>query len=323
MLLRYAVRRLLLAVPLLFGITVLTFALLHLTPGNPVQAESAMNPRMSPESIRALRTLYGLDDPLPVQYLNWLKRLARLDLGTSFRDQRPVMDKVKDALPATLLLNALALTLVLAVAIPFGVHSATHPGTRFTRAFTAFSFASFSFPEFWLALLVQLAFGVWLGILPISGYITPGADSGFFANAGDILWHLLCPLIVSVFGAWAALSRYVRNSMFEVLQQDYIRTARGKGLSERAVFWRHALPNALLPVIVILGLSLPGLIGGSVFIETVFAWPGMGRLAWEASTGFDYPVVMGVSLMAAVLTVLGNLAADLAAAALDPRIKVA
>jgi peptide/nickel transport system permease protein len=323
MLLRYALRRLLLAVPLLFGITVLTFALLHLTPGNPVQAESAMNPRMSPESVRALRQLYGLDDPLPVQYWHWLGRLARLDLGTSFRDQRPVLDKVKDALPATLLLNALALFIVLAVAIPFGVHSATHPQTRFTRGFTAFSFAAFSFPEFWLALLLQLGLGAWLGLFPISGYATPGSEGSWLVRGGDIGWHIVCPLIVSVFGAWASLSRYVRNSMFEVLQQDYIRTARGKGLSERVVFWRHALPNALLPVIVILGLSLPGLIGGSVFIETVFAWPGMGRLAWEASTGFDYPVVMGVSLMAAVLTILGNLAADLAAAALDPRIKVA
>jgi peptide/nickel transport system permease protein len=323
LLLRYTLRRLILAVPLLFGITVLSFALLHLAPGNAVQSESAMNPKMSAESVKALRQLYGLDDPLPVQYGHWLRRLARLDLGISFRDQRPVLDKVKDALPATLLLNALALLIVLAVAIPFGVHSATHPQTRFTRGFTAFSFAAYSFPAFWLALLVQLALGVWTGVFPISGYATPGADAGSLAYAGDILWHLVCPLLVSVFGAWAALSRYVRNSMFEVLQQDYIRTARGKGLSESAVFWRHALPNALLPVIVILGLSLPELIGGSVFIETVFAWPGMGRLAWEASTGYDYPVVMGVGLMAAVLTVLGNLAADVAAAALDPRIKVA
>jgi peptide/nickel transport system permease protein len=201
MLLRYAFRRLLMAVPLLFGITVLSFALLHLTPGNPVQAESAMNPRMSPESVRALRQLYGLDDPLPTQYWNWLKRLARLDLGSSFRDQRPVLDKVRDALPATLLLNFLALGLVLAVAIPFGVHSATHPDTRFTRGFTAFSFAAYSFPEFWLALLLQLGLGAWLGLFPISGYATPGADGGWLAQVGDVLWHVVCPLIVSVFGA--------------------------------------------------------------------------------------------------------------------------
>lgn len=323
MLLRYAIKRLLLAIPLLLGISVLTFALLHLTPGNPVQAESAMNPRVSPESVKALRQLYGLDEPLPAQYLHWLGRLARFDLGRSFRDQRPVIDKVRDALPATLLLNGLALTLVLIIAVPFGVRSATHPQARSTRWFTAFTFASFSFPEFWLALLLQLALGVWLGLFPISGFSVPGSEGvGWMARAGDIGWHIVCPLIVSVFGAWASLSRYVRNSMLEVLQQDYIRSARAKGLSERWVFWRHALPNALLPVVVILGLALPGLISGSVFIETVFAWPGMGRLAWEAATGYDYPVVMGVSIMAALLTVLGNLAADLAAAALDPRIKV-
>lgn len=323
MLLRYALKRLILAVPLLLGISVLTFGLLHLTPGNPVQAESAMNPEVSPESVQALRKLYGLDDPVHVQYFRWLGRLARFDFGLSFRDQRPVLDKVADALPATLLLNSVALTLVLLIAIPFGVHSATHPKTRFTRGFTAFSFAAFSFPEFWLALLLQLGLGVWLGVFPISGYAHPGSESGpWLARAGDIAWHMACPLIVSVFGAWASLSRYVRNNMFEALQQDYIRTARGKGLPERIVFWRHALPNALLPVVVILGMALPGLIGGSVFVETVFAWPGMGRLAWEASTGYDYPVVMGVSFMAALLTILGNLAADIAAASLDPRIKV-
>lgn len=323
MLLRYALKRLLLAIPLLLGISVLTFGLLHLTPGNPVQAESAMNPTVSPESVRALRQLYGMDEPLPQQYFRWLGRLARFDLGRSFRDQRPVWDKVKDALPATLLLNGMALGLVLLIGIPFGVRAATHPRTRFTRFFSSFTFVAFSFPEFWLALLLQLGLAVWLGWTPISGYLSPDwADAAWLARAGNILWHAVCPLIVSTFGAWAVLSRYVRNSMFEALSQDYIRSARAKGLSERAVFWRHALPNALLPVITILGLSLPGLISGSVIVETIFAWPGMGRLAWEAATGYDYPVVMGVSFMGALLTILGNLLADLGTAALDPRIRV-
>lgn len=323
MLLRYALRRLILAIPLLFGISVLTFALLHLTPGNPVQAETAMNPSISPDSIKALRALYGLNDPLPVQYMHWMGRLIRFDFGLSFRDQQPVADKIWATLPATLLLNLAGLTLVLAVGIPFGVHAATHPTSRFTRFFSGFTFASYSFPEFWLALLLQILLGVWLGWLPISGYVTPGAESGpWWAYALDLAAHLALPLFVSAFGAWAVLSRYVRNSMFEALNQDYIRTARAKGLSERVVFWRHALPNALLPVITILGLSLPGLISGSVIIESIFAWPGMGRLAWEAATGYDYPVIMGLSFIGAVLTILGNLAADLAQAALDPRIKV-
>jgi peptide/nickel transport system permease protein len=323
MLLKYTLRRLLLAIPLLFGISILTFGLLHLAPGNPVQMETSMNPSISPDSIRALRQLYGMDDPLPTQYLRWMGRLLRFDLGRSFRDQQPVADKVLGALPATLLLNVAALTLVFAVGLPFGVRAATRPKEKFTRFFTGFTFAAYSFPEFWLALLLQLLLGVWMGWLPISGFMSPGAEgSGYFSQILDVAAHAALPLFVSAFGAWAVLSRYVRNSMLEVLSQDYIRTARAKGLSERVVFWRHALPNALLPVITLLGLSLPGLISGSVIIESIFAWPGMGRLAWEAATGYDYPVVMGLSFLGAVLTILGNLAADVASAALDPRVKV-
>jgi peptide/nickel transport system permease protein len=323
MLFRYFVRRLLLAVPLLLGISVLTFGMLHLAPGGPVQQQMSMNPKFSAASAGALKRLYGLDQPLPLQYWRWLGRLARLDFGLSLQDQQPVLSKIAAALPATLLLNGMALLLVLLVGIPFGVRSATHPRARFTRFFSAFSFASYSFPDFWLALLVQLSMAVYLGWLPISGYLSPGLEAaGPWARCGDILWHAVAPLFVSALGAWAVLSRYVRNSLFESLGQDYIRTARAKGLSERAVFWRHALPNALLPVINLLGLSLPGLISGSVIIESIFAWPGMGRLAWDAAVGYDYPLMMGLTVIGALLTVLGSLAADVATAALDPRIKV-
>jgi peptide/nickel transport system permease protein len=322
MLLRYAVRRLLLILPLLFGISLLTFGILHLAPGGPVQSESAMNPKMSPESIRALKELYGLDKPLSQQYLDWVKRLLRFDFGLSFRDQRPVMDKVLEALPATLLLNSLSLLVVFGVGIPLGIFSAAKPGSRADAWATHFSFLAWSMPTFWLALLLQLLLGVWMGWLPISGYSSmQGWDSTWASHAADVAWHLVLPLIASSFGAWAVVSRYMRNSLLEVLNQDYVRTAYAKGLDEKTVLWRHALPNALLPMVTVLGLSLPDLIGGSVIIETIFAWPGMGRLAWEATTGYDYPVIMGVSFMAAVLTLFGNLAADLAYAALDPRIK--
>jgi peptide/nickel transport system permease protein len=320
---KFIVRRLLLSLPLLLGISVLTFALLHLTPGNPVQQQAAMNAKFSAASAEALRRLYGLDQPLPLQYWHWLSRLARLDFGLSLRDQQPVLDKIAAALPATLLLNVMALGIVLLVGIPFGVHSATHPKTAFTRVFSGFSFVAYSFPDFYLALLVQLSLGMALGWLPISGYLGSGMEgAGLWARCGDVLWHAVAPLLVSALGAWAVLSRYVRNSLFEVLGQDYIRTARAKGLSERAVFWRHALPNALLPVITLLGLSLPGLVSGSVIIESIFAWPGMGRLAWDAAMGYDYPVVMGVSVIGALLTILGSLAADVAVGLLDPRVKV-
>ena len=322
MLLRYTLRRLLLTLPLLLGISVLTFGILHLAPGGPVQAESAMNSKFSADSVRALRELYGLDKPLPEQYFSWLGRLSRLDFGLSFRDQRPVIDKIASALPATLILNFLSLLIVLGIGIPLGIYSAAHPDSPTDKFFTRFSFFAWSMPSFWLALLLQMLAGVWLGILPISGFRSLESwDSNAFQTLGDIAWHLVLPLIVSSFGAWAVISRYVRGSMLEVLSQDYIRTAYSKGLDEKAVLLRHALPNALLPLITILGLALPGLIGGAVVIETIFAWPGMGRLAWEATTGYDYPVIMGISFIGAVLTVLGNLAADVAYAALDPRIR--
>jgi peptide/nickel transport system permease protein len=321
-LLRYCVKRALLSVPLLLGITLLSFGILHLAPGNPVQAEMAMNPKMGAESLKALRKLYGLDDPLPTQYLRWLGRLARLDFGNSFRDQRKVSEKILASLPATLLLNGAALCLVFGIGVPLGIHSAAKAGTRTDRAFTAFSFFAYAVPSFWLALLLQLALGVWLGILPISGYSSLDSwNASWFRSLGDVLWHLLLPLTVTGFGAWASISRYMRNSMLEALGQDYIRTARAKGLGETQVLLRHALPNALLPMVTILGMALPGLIGGSVIIETIFAWPGMGRLFWEAATGYDYPVVMGLTVLGAVLTLLGNFLADVAYAALDPRIR--
>ncbi len=322
MLLRYALRRLLLTLPLLLGISVLTFALLHLAPGNPVQSETAFNSKISPDSIRALRALYGMDEPLVAQYFQWLNRLVHFDFGLSFRDQQPVLDKILAALPATLLLNSLSLSLVLLIGIPLGVRAATRPTERLTRWFAALTFVAYSFPEFWLALLLQIGVGVKLGWLPLSGYRSPDlASATWWAQAVDLGAHLALPLFVSTFGAWAVLSRYVRNSMLEALHQDFIRTARAKGLSPRRVFWAHALPNALLPVITILGLSIPGLISGSVIIESIFAWPGLGRLAWEAATGYDYPVMMGLSFMGAVLTIAGSLVADLTQASLDPRIK--
>ena len=319
MLLRYTLRRLILTLPLLLGIT---FGMLQLTPGNPVQAEAAFNPDMSPESIRALRELYGLNDPIPVQYWNWLKRLASFDFGHSFSDQQPVLTKVAKALPATLLLNLCALTLTLAIGIPLGLFSALREGSRLERALTQFTFGAWAVPFFWLALICQLAFGVWMGIFPVSGFRSIRfSEVAWWKDALDILWHLTLPLLVTTFGSWAYLSRQMRNSTLEVLGQDYIRTARAKGLDEATVLKRHALPNALLPIVTILGLSIPGLIGGSFITETIFAWPGMGLLGWEAAVGYDYPVVMGVVMMGAFLTVLGNLVADVSYALLDPRIK--
>ena len=319
---RYIVKRLLLSIPILFGISLITFAVIHITPGGPTVLQSQMNAKMSPDSIAKLKTLYDLDKPLPVQYLKWLSRLARLDFGDSFNDNRPVTEKILERLPATLQLNLLSLLLLFLIAVPLGVYSAAKQNSVFDRLFTSISFIGFSVPSFWLALLLMLFFGVWLQWLPISGMASVNSSSmPPVLQVYDRIQHLILPLFVSVFGSIAGFSRYMRSGMLEVIRQDYIRTARAKGLPEREVLLNHALRNALLPVITIVGLSIPGLISGGFIFETIFAWPGMGRLAYESAMSFDYPVIMGVVIAGALLTLLGNLLADIAYAFADPRIR--
>ena len=319
---RFILKRLLLSIPILFGISLITFAVIHITPGGPTVLQSQMNAKMSPDSIAKLRALYDLDKPLPVQYLKWLSRLARLDFGESFNDNRPVAEKILERLPATLQLNVLSLLLLFLIAVPLGVYSAAKQNSVFDRFFTSVSFIGFSVPSFWLALLLMLFFGVWLQWLPISGMTSVNAaNMPPLLQVYDRLQHLILPLFVSVFGSIAGLSRYMRSGMLEVIRQDYIRTARAKGLPEREVLLKHALRNAMLPVITIIGLSIPGLISGGFIFETIFAWPGMGRLAYESAMSFDYPVIMGVVIAGALLTLFGNLLADIAYAFADPRIR--
>ncbi len=322
MLLRYALKRALFSVPLLLGITLISFLVLHLAPGSPVSARGSLNPHISPESIRELRALYGLDKPLSTQYWDWLKRCAGFNFGDSFQDRQSVLSHILQALPATLLLNGVALLLVFGLGLPLGIFSAIRSGSPLDRAFTLSSFLAFSIPAFVLALFLQLVFGAWLGWFPISGFSSPWSmGQGWLAQAGDVLWHLVLPVWTTAFGAWVTVAQYMRNSTLEVLSQDYIRTAFAKGLGARRITLRHALPNALLPIITLLGLSVPGLVGGSFIIETIFAWPGMGRLGYEAAMNYDYPLVMGVVVMGAVLTVFGNLLADICYAVVDPRVR--
>ena len=311
-------------VPLLVGITVVCFTVMHLAPGSPTDLQTQMNPRASLEMKERLRAMYDLDKPLPEQYWCWVGRLAVLDLGVSFStDRRPVADKIRERLPITILLNCLSLALVLVVAIPLGVVSAVRQNSLFDRITGLFVFIGFAVPTFWLALLLMILFGVQLGWLPISGirslnyeYLPPAQA------AWDVIKYLILPVTLSAFGGLAGLSRYMRANMLEVVRQDYIMTARAKGLPERIVIYKHALRNALLPVITILGLSIPGLIGGSVIFETIFAIPGMGQLFYMAVMARDYAVVMGILFIGAVLTLLGNLIADCSYAAADPRIRV-
>lgn len=322
--LRYVVKRLLFMVPLLVGITIICFGVMRLAPGSPTDLQTQMNPRASAEAQQRLRAMYDLDKPLHQQYWLWVKKLAVLDLGRSFStDHRPVADKIFERLPVTVTLNVLSLILILAVAVPIGVVSAVHQNSLFDKLTGVLVFIGFAMPTFWLALLMMIFFGVQLGWLPISGirslnYEYLPAAAAFW----DLVRHLILPVAISAFGGLAGLSRYMRANMLEVIRQDYITTARAKGLSERTVIYKHALRNALLPVITILGLSIPGLIGGSVIFETIFAIPGMGQLFYMSVMARDYPVVMGILFIGALLTLLGNLIADVSYAVADPRIRV-
>lgn len=322
--LRYVAKRLIFMIPLLLGITIICFVVMHLAPGSPTDLQTQMNPRASIEMKQRLMVMYDLDKPLPQQYLLWLKKIAFFDLGTSFSaDHRPVAEKILERLPITILLNVLSLSIIMIIAIPIGVLSAVHRNSLFDKIAGIAVFVGFAVPTFWLALLLMILFGIHLGWLPISGirslnyeYLPPGMA------LWDLIKHLILPVLLSAFGGLAGLSRYMRANMLEVIRQDYILTARAKGLSERYVIYRHALRNALLPVITILGLSVPGLIGGSVIFETVFAIPGMGQLFYMAVMARDYPVVMGILFIGAALTLVGNLLADVSYALADPRIRV-
>jgi peptide/nickel transport system permease protein len=319
----YLARRVAFLLPMLFGITLVSFALIHLAPGSPTELYTEMNPRAGSEFRERFEAYYGLDKPLPVQYVTWLGRVSHLDLGTSLSpDRRPVWDKIAERLPVTLLLNGLSLALIVVVSVPLGVLSAVGRGGHLDRVATALVFAGFSVPGFWLALLLMGWLGVDLRWLPVSGLASLGHETlSPLARAWDYCRHLVLPVTVSAVGGLAGLSRYVRGSMLEVLGQDFITAARSKGLSEAKVLWVHALRNSLLPVITLLGFWVPALIGGSVIFETIFAIPGMGQLFYQSVMARDYPVIQGMLLVGSALTLVGNLLADVAYGVADPRIR--
>jgi peptide/nickel transport system permease protein len=319
----FALRRLVLAIPLLIGITFISFLVIQLAPGGPFDYLRSEETGQDPKLIQRLNEEFGLDKPLPVQYVRWLSRIARLDFGRSFQpDNRPVLHKIGERLPITLFLNILQLLIIFFLAIPIGVASATRQYSLFDKVTTVFVFIGFATPDFWLALLLMILFGVNLDWLPISGLRSLNYEYfTFWRQQWDFVSHLILPVAVAAFGGLAGLSRYMRQSMLEVIRQDYVQTARAKGLAEPVVIGKHALRNALLPVVTILGLSLPGLIGGSIIIESIFAIPGMGQLMVQSVFSRDYPVIMGNLVIVATLTLLANLFADLAYGIVDPRIR--
>ena len=286
----------------LWGITLVSFFVIHLAPGT---------------------ALYGIDRPLYIQYFDWLSRIVQLDFGNSMSsDARPVIEKIAERLPLTIGINVISLLLTLFIAVPIGVLSAWKQGSLFDKGMTVLVFLGFAMPGFWLALLLMLYTGLEHQWLPISGLMSLDYESlSFWGKLMDLGRHLVLPITVITVGSVAGMSRFMRSSMLEVLRQDFILTAKAKGLPARVVIFRHALRNALLPVITLLGLSVPGLIGGSVIIENIFALPGLGQLFYAAVMARDYPLIMGNLVLGAVLTLAGNMLADIGYGLADPRIR--
>ena len=279
----------------LWGITLVSFFVIHLAPGTPTDMQTTLNP-LAGEAARArLEALYGIDRPLYIQYFDWLSRIVQLDFGNSMSsDARPVIEKIAERLPLTIGINVISLLLTLLIAVPIGVLSAWKQGSLFDKGMTVLVFLGFAMPGFWLALLLMLYTGLEHQWLPISGLMSLDYESlSFWGKLMDLGRHLVLPITVITVGSVAGMSRFMRSSMLEVLRQDFILTAKAKGLPARVVIFRHALRNALLPVITLLGLSVPGLIGGSVIIETIFALPGLGQLFYAAVMARDYPLIMG------------------------------
>jgi peptide/nickel transport system permease protein len=327
----YTLKRLLEMIPTLFGITLLSFFIIHLAPGKPTDVLTDMNPKITPEARERLEKLYGLDKPIIEQYWIWLNKIVTLDFGESFStDRRPVFEKIWDTkqplferrLFITFMINVLSMFVIFIIAIPIGVSSATHQYSLYDKITTVFVFVGFATPGFWLALLLMILFGIVLGWLPIAGLTSVDYESlSIFGKTWDRTSHLILPVFVSAFGGLAGYSRFMRSSMLEVIRQDYVTVARAKGLQEKKVIYKHALRNALLPIITILGLAVPGLIGGSVIFESIFSIPGMGQLFYMSVMTRDYPLVMCILTIGAVLTLLGNLMADIGYMLVDPRIR--
>lgn len=307
----------------LWGITLVSFVVIHLAPGSPTDLQTSLNPLAGEATRQRLQALYGIDRPLYIQYIDWVGRMVRLDFGNSMSsDPRPVMDKIGERLPLTVGMNVVSLVLTLLIAVPVGLYSAVKQGGFFDRSMAVLVFLGFAMPGFWLALLLMLFFGLEHSWLPISGLTSlEYATLSTWGKISDIAAHLVLPITVITVGSVAGMSRFMRSSMLEVMRQDYMLTARAKGLPPRLVIYRHALRNALLPVITLLGLSIPGLIGGSVIIETIFALPGLGQLFYTAVMARDYPLIMGNLVLGAILTLAGNLIADISYGLADPRIR--
>ena len=317
---RFMVRRLVHGVIILVGLSILMFTLLVFTPGDPVDLIATSNPDVRPEDVALLRQYYGLNDPFYIRYFKWLRSVLKGDLGYSRTYGSPVTKIIGDRLRNTMALLATSVAVAFAIGVTAGIYSALHQYSAADYTITVAAFAGHSVPVFWQGIVFILLFAVWLPWFPAGGMLTPGVTPGWPAFL-DRVWHLVLPVSVLATSGMAAWTRYMRSSMLEVIRQDYVRTARAKGNSEKIVINRHALRNALIPIITLVALSVPGILNGAVLTETVFSWPGMGLLLFQAVLGHDYNVAMAVLLFLALMTVVFNLLADIAYAMADPRIR--
>ena len=342
---QYVIRRLLQMIPMLLLLSFVLFALVNLVPGGPLAGQGRSR-RLRPEKVEILKRQFGLDRPMPVQYVIWLvgndwmkvdvdgdgikdsygerQGILRGDFGFSFQTRRPVMDEIADRLPNTIYLVGITLTIVFLISIPIGILSAIKQYSAFDISVTTLSFMGQSIPEFWLGLLLILVFYVWLDnpitgepLLPAGGMGSMGEEFSLW----DSIQHLILPVTMGMVGWVAWYSRFLRSSMLDVIHQDYIRAARSRGLRERSVRYTHAFKNAAIPLITMFALDIPYIFAGTVFVELLFSWPGMGRLYYQAATGRDYPVLMAVLIIGAGLVFFCNLLADLGYAYLDPRVR--
>ena len=333
----YALQRLLLMIPTFIGVTLIGFFIMRLAPGDPAELRAAgglggaagagisVEKRMAvDEAMAQWRAQFGLDRPLHVQYGIWMKNLLTLEFGESFKDNQPVWSKVIERLPVTIKLNVLSILLVYLIAIPLGIYSATHPNSWSDQALTLFAFVLFAVPLVWAATMaiVFICGGDFLYLFPPGGLesLDYSQQWPLWEKMKDQAWHLFLPVVLMSYDGFAGLSRYMRASMLEVLGQDYVRVARAKGLSEKIVVLKHVLRNSLIPLVTILAGILPGIIGGSVIIETIFSIPGLGQLGYESVLARDYPTIMALFSVSAVLTLIGILISDLLLSVVDPRI---
>ena len=325
----YLIKRLLLAVVTLIGISVVVFIMSQLIPGSPIsmalyEIQQSAGPGVDTEKLTEdLLREYGFDQPIHIRYLNWLGGLLQLDLGHSFKDKRPVWDKIKERFPVSLQLSFISLLLAYLIAVPLGVFSAVRHQSLVEQGLTLFLFILYSLPNFWVGtlMLMLLSGGEFLDLFPIGGLSSRGAeDLSPGAWILDRSWHLVLPVICLTYGSLAYLSRYAKTGMLEVIRQDYMTTARAKGLPESKVILKHGLRNSLIPIITLAAMLVPAMIGGSVIVETIFNLPGMGQLGFEAILSRDYPVIMGLTTCAAVLTLIGLILSDVLYVLVDPRI---